>query len=145
MYPRINSESIYSDEKQDQTLGRRIATYLSDYKWYNKSIVLEEVEKVTASSPQTATEKEEEGTSGIEVALEDVVSVEKPPSLNVAWEYFEHIILPRRLADGSSTTKVLNAKYQRAEPGDMDVKTKLYPVWDTPVDDMGDFGIGVGT
>ena len=135
-HPKINTEPIYQDEVKDKTIGNKIATYLSDFKWYNPSIALEEVEQITAGDAIPSSE--EEGGPETNVTLCD------PPSLTAAWEYFEHLILPRRLADGASRTKVMNAKYQRAEPGAKKA-TKLYPVWDTPLDDMGDFGIGVGT
>ena len=128
---KINSTIVFDDPPEDQTLSRRIATYLSDFQWYNPSIKLEDIDQVTAAT------QDEEGK-------EDTVTKVSPPSLKVAWEYFEHQILPRRLADGSSSVNVNSAKYSRAEPGTQEVKTKLYPVWDTPLDDMGDFGIGVG-
>ena len=37
-----------------------------------------------------------------------------------------------------------NDKYQRAEPGETERPTALYPIWDTPEEQLADFGVGVG-
>jgi|AntRauTorckE5430_2_1112549.scaffolds.fasta_scaffold02356_2 hypothetical protein len=66
----------------------------------------------------------------------------EPPILDRAWEYFEHYTLPRCFANRAET--VAGRKYKRAEPGEDQEKTILYPVWATPIADMADFGIGVG-
>jgi hypothetical protein len=66
----------------------------------------------------------------------------EPPKLDKGWEYFEHFILPRCFANREATEK--GRTYSRAEPGEDQEKTMLYPVWGTPLQDMGDFGIGVG-
>jgi hypothetical protein len=66
----------------------------------------------------------------------------EPPRLDKGWEYFEHYVLPRCFANREATEK--GRTYSRAEPGEDQEKTMLYPVWGTPLQDMGDFGIGVG-
>ena len=65
-----------------------------------------------------------------------------------------HARTPRRLSSSSSVDGLMEkhdsrafdrtlGKYDRADTGEYDKKTKLYPVWNTPVADMGDFGVGV--
>ena len=61
------------------------------------------------------------------------------PNLDTAWEHFEHIALPRCFKEDGGTNN-----YDRAEPGEFEDPTMLYPVWKTKLVDMGDFGIGVG-
>ena len=93
------------------------------------------------------------------------------PNLDMAWTYFEHVTLPRYVISSgrerSSGTQVIKShatksnnfggkvnKYivgsaehqslKRAEPGEAEKPTRLYPIWHTPLSQMGDFGIGVG-
>ena len=124
---RINSKIIYDDEARDMTLGRRLARYLSRYNWYNPASTMQPVERITATDGGTH------------------VKLVSPPDLDVAWEFFEHQMLPRRLAKNDSTKEVEDVNYERVEPGEFESQSKLYPVWKTPLRDMGDFGLGVGT
>lgn len=62
------------------------------------------------------------------------------PSLQIAWAYFEHVTLPRYFVHN----KEIHGEYVLAEKGESDEATRLYPVWDTPAKDLGDFGIGIG-
>jgi hypothetical protein len=97
------------------TNGRRIARFLKRYKLYFPSQYrLDEHDKMTSI---------------------------KLPSLEKAWDVFEYECLPRCLVDIEDTGK--GRKYSRAEIGEKQ-PTKLYPVYDTPLADMADFGIGVG-
>jgi len=64
----------------------------------------------------------------------------KQPSIDKAWDYFEHVVLPRYFVHRHQG----NDKFQKAEPGESVEDTKLYPVWGTPEKELGDFGIGVG-
>ena len=99
---------------------------------------------------------------------------EEQPSLEKAWAYFDHTTLPRYLDHGAAAVSgpdSTDANSQRthghgfprqmrkhfrriligdeevmdlAEPGENRYPTKLYsPLW-TPMNQMGDFGLGVG-
>lgn len=61
-------------------------------------------------------------------------------NLDDAWEYFEHITLPRRFCDKQG---IANGGFEKAPKGDVKRPTRLYPV-NTPQDELADFGIGVG-
>ena len=83
-------------------------------------------------------------------------------SLQCAWAYFEHSVLPRYiLKDRKSRTSVdlddddwiensnqnkasMKGGLDKAEPGEMELPTKLYSPIFTTLSDMGDFGLGVG-
>merc|ERR1740124_54383 len=64
------------------------------------------------------------------------------PCLNKGWEYFECVTLPRHILSTKSNAYNRD-KYVRAELGESK-PTRLYSVWKTPEEDLGDFGIGVG-
>jgi hypothetical protein len=66
-------------------------------------------------------------------------------SLDDGWAYFENNILPRCNAEKLENKSC--RKYIRVKPGIIQEdgeKTMLYPIWGTPLQDMADFGIGVG-
>ncbi len=128
------ASSIASDDSKHITVGRKLARFLQRYSWYY---------------PSTSTQ-------------------ETPANLEEGWCYFEHVTLPRYvLRSNSNTTTTATSivvsentcchklhKYicgsshhttlDRAEPGDTTQTTRLYPVWHTPLSQMGDFGIGIG-
>mmetsp|Transcript_12313 Transcript_12313/g.18239 ORF Transcript_12313/g.18239 Transcript_12313/m.18239 type:complete len:794 (+) Transcript_12313:306-2687(+) len=110
------------------TWGRRIARSLSKYKWYYPN------RDVRAEYEKNLAKTDEEKTRAL-----DFVEV-VPPSLDMAWSYFEHITLPRYLVNHKSDKD----QFERAQPGRFDVETRLYPVWGTPESELADFGIGVG-
>uniref|UniRef100_A0A7S3QJ10 CSC1/OSCA1-like cytosolic domain-containing protein n=1 Tax=Chaetoceros debilis TaxID=122233 RepID=A0A7S3QJ10_9STRA len=120
----LKNDSItgYNDELSDMTIGRRWARSLSSP---SGCCCISD-----CYNPSHREQDEEEDTSKSE------------PSLDKAWEYFEHQTLPRCLAGGLSDS--ILGKYDRAEIGEHTKKTMLYPVWSTPMEDMADFGIGVG-
>lgn len=129
-----HASSIASDDSKHITVGRKLARFLQRYSWYYPS----------TSSQDT------------------------PANLEEGWCYFEHVTLPRYvLRSNSNTTTTATGivvsentcchklhKYicgsshhttlDRAEPGDTTQTTRLYPVWHTPLSQMGDFGIGIG-
>ncbi len=116
-----NTTSRYNDKLEDMTLGRRISRqFYALNKFYDPR---EDEEAMKRRKAQ--------------------------PNIDKAWEYFEHNILPRCLVTGneklrqSAAAKGVTAKYDKAEVGEFTKPTMLYPVWDTPIDDMADFGIGV--
>lgn len=63
------------------------------------------------------------------------------PSLDKAWAYFEHVTLPRHFKPNMRSRDV----NRRAEAGENEEQTQLYSVFGTTVEDLGDFGVGVGT
>ena len=102
--------------------------YLSKYSWYNPALNLYPVERITIADDATH------------------VSTVSPPNLGAAWEYFEHNVLPRStVVREDRHNKAKGIKYQRVEPGVVGDGTKLYPVWNTPLTDLSNFGLGVGT
>uniref|UniRef100_A0A7S3QEB8 CSC1/OSCA1-like cytosolic domain-containing protein n=1 Tax=Chaetoceros debilis TaxID=122233 RepID=A0A7S3QEB8_9STRA len=118
---RTIGETTYKDEFDDMTLGRKTARALSSLSCTSNCYNPAERQKVDAD--------------------EESSSSKNAPSLDKAWEYFEHQILPRRLVKDKTDSCL--GKYDRAEVGEHIKKTKLYPVWSTPIDDMADFGVGV--
>jgi len=108
----VQNNTMYDDRPEDITLSRRIARSLSKYNWYFK-------EYPTYMN-----------------STNDEIQY---PKLDVAWEHFEHIALPRCFKKVGSSNN-----FDRAEPGEIEEPTMLYPVWKTKLVDMGDFGIGVG-
>lgn len=83
-----------------------------------------------------------------------------PPSLEKGWEFYEHWILPRCFvnktltpSENEDSTSVSSffkrwignqRKYIRADAGEKEHETMLYPLWGTSMADMADFGTGVG-
>jgi len=139
----------YNDKPNEMTKGRRVARFLSRFSWYN---------------PQYEALEEQEQRGVIDG--ESII-----PSLDDAWEYYEHFILPRFLTGGgdgeddfeeeggsekesdqSSFVKnprehsIVNTNdcMEMAAKGEDARPTKLYPVWSTPGSQLADFGVGVG-
>eukprot|EP00957_Ditylum_brightwellii_P211724 15366512-Ditylum_brightwellii.AAC.1 len=139
----------YNDKPHEMTKGRRVARFLSRFSWYN---------------PQYEALEEQEQRGVIDG--ESII-----PSLDDAWEYYEHFILPRFLTGGgdgeddfeeeggsekesdqSSFVKnprehsIVNTNdcMEMAAKGEDARPTKLYPVWSTPGSQLADFGVGVG-
>lgn len=115
-----SKHSVYGfdDKESDQTIGRLVAKRLSQTTtWYNPSKNLNDIPKVIPGK-----------------LLDGTITV-PPPSLEESWEFYEHQVLPRRFAGFGQ---------KRAEPGESEEPTKLYSLFDTSLDDMGGFGIGVG-
>lgn len=144
--PHLLSD-IYNDKVKDMTFGRRFARYLTDkYSWYFPG-------KAKLSDYQVRQRD-----------LSDTTE-EAPPSLDSAWSYFEHFVLPRYnvktedltssqiLSTSKSKLKLFTTnrftrrnkrdELERSEPGSKN-ETRLYPVWGTSSVDLADFGMGVG-
>ena len=64
----------------------------------------------------------------------------EPPSIDKAWEYFEHVTLARRFQE----TEEGDDENRKAEIGELEAPTMLYPLFKTQESDLGEFGIGVG-
>lgn len=106
------------------TNGRRIARFLSSCACYNPSIRRHR----KADYRRAATESIEDGGAKKKMVL---------PLLDRGWAYFEHLILPRYFRNE-------NGRLNRAKPGESEKETRLYPLWATSMEDLGDFGEGVG-
>jgi len=132
------NETIYEGHP-DPTRGRRIARYLSKFNFYSPVRTNAKLDKMFDSGETIACLKKNR----------------QVPKLNKAWDYFEHIGLPRCFKNNEDYIESLKEKgkedisegeriMRRAEPGEHEYETMLYPVFGTPLIDLGDFGIGVG-
>ena len=125
--------SLYNDERADMTRGRRLARFLSRFGSYNPHI---------REEPLDDGSKEQMSNNGDIVPQDIGKNKGTKPSLDTAWEYFEHIVLPRYYVEGPFHKQKGEEKH-RAEPGEHQRPTKLYPIFGTSDEDMSDFGIGV--
>jgi len=131
--------------ESEMTFGRRLAQRLSASsclgKLYDPSKNIEPTIVVSAASNLSLGDEERLGVQDHGILL--------PPQLDKAWQFFEHYALPRCFV-GVKQNSVISAspnqkqRYYRAEPGEAGHQTRLYPIWRTPLEDMADFGIGVG-
>lgn len=120
----VRLTEIEDDGFYDETYGRKIATFLSKYSLYYPGVNAEPI-----------------AVRGTDEESDKPARYINPPSLKEAWDYFEYQCLPRRftyIEDQGEGRKYVLASAGEEEP------TKLYPVYDTPIGDMADFGIGVG-
>jgi hypothetical protein len=135
------SHRSHSEKAQTKeiTYGRRFARYMSKNKilakFYNPSSLVHQSGGQNKEGKDTEKDHEKQTFS---------VQDEETKCLDTGWEYFEHYVLPRCHAEKFENKN--GRKYIRVKPGSSnnDEKTMLYPVWGTPLQDMGDFGIGVG-
>ena len=120
----------YTDEEPfGMTNGRAIARWLSKYRWYNPGDGSDE-------APNNAAANEDTG----------LLKKDQPPkaSLDVAWYYFEHFVLPRRFCkeDGGRITSSVDCV--KAPAGEASRPTRLYSPLHTSMHELSDFGIGIG-
>jgi hypothetical protein len=81
------------------------------------------------------------------------------PSLEKAWAFYEHVTLQRYVVEKtdvdrstvdnkqnplSSAIIAGDRQLDAAKPGEQALKTKLYPIFSTPLSQLGDFGLGFG-
>jgi hypothetical protein len=131
------------DSVKNMTYGRRLALRLAKYSWYNPSIRLHKMKY--------------ENYEGEEVELRQCSSSRdtEAPRLESAWAYFEHMTLPRyiigpkkKLTFQERLKRLLpfteGRKMNVAVPGETMYYTKLYSPLSTPLNQMGDFGLGIG-
>jgi hypothetical protein len=111
-------------DQYNETNGHKIARFLQRFNFYFPS---------AQQKPIVIPGNEEHGQPSRTI---------EPPSLEEAWRFFEYHSLPRRFVNIYDSGK--GRKYCRAGAGEKEQPTKLYPVIDTPQEDMADFGIGVG-
>jgi len=186
------------DDPATMTFSRRVAILLAErYKWYNPRIMNINVSVNGKEDYRNISNNNVNVNGDVEGALEkDDDNENDEPSIKAAWAFYEHMTLPRRLADpkqestgdGSSSrlcddedkdkdedidNDILNDKdsgkgkgkkslrsslskrfgdaiagrgklLKVAVAGETMYETKLYSPWSTPLDQMGDFGLGVG-
>lgn len=157
-FPPKERGFTYYDDPSQMTKGRKLALKWEKKRWYNPRVRGKDGEDDMTHF------QDNNANDGVEVALDETNNGKiPPPSLEKAWEYFEHIVLPRCYVDNpkpegytipsqdGDTSGDMISKGQsqgqnllRAEPGEHERPTKLYPVFGTNDEDMGDFGIGIG-
>lgn len=135
------------DDVRDMTFGRRIALTLLHKKWYNPAADVD---------TDHETDEENEDRPPAEDFDEDMVF--EKPCLKKGWAFFEHQALARYLVqpeDEIERKKNIfvrgfraifcsrHKKFDRAEPGEDDDPSRLYPIW-LPHKQLGDFGLGIG-
>jgi len=113
-------DALYEDAWKEMTYGRRIAIFLGRFNWYNPHANAIAEYNLVASGE---------------------VYAPKIPSLDFAWEQFEHVALGRYMINHDRSNEL--DSHQRAKPGETDFKTKLYP-FSSSESDMADWGVGVG-
>jgi len=133
------------DDPQEMTRSRRLALSLIQNKFYNP-YAGKSVRHNTASLHES-------------VSSPDQISSQKIlPSLEKAWAYFEHVTLTRYIIhERNQNPEELNMwdryKYaythsdelfERAQPGEKRLTTRLYDWISTPHVQLGDFGLGFG-
>lgn len=149
-----------TDDVHEMTLGRRIALVLAKYSWYNPSL-----NKVYRNDQEQNHQEDEDSTAVVSVrssSTRDRMEALTSTSLQEAWAYFEHTILPRYVLlhhtayqqhqrGGQGLCARTMEKYRQAhqpleiaEPGEKYLKTRLYSPYFTPTRNMGDFGLGFG-
>jgi len=119
----------FTDALSEMTNGRRFAQRISNSLCFGRCYNPNK-NKVSHTIPAN----EEEGREEQRVIA---------PNLDKGWEFFEHYVLPRCFVNPPAEM-CEGKKFYRAEPGEAQDKTRLYPIWGTPLEDMADFGIGVG-
>ena len=128
---------LVMDERFGMTNGRKIARFLSRFRWY---------------APGGGRVREEKGGGGEFDGSESESLLGKknrptkkpPPSVDSAWAYFEHITLPRRIAKETGDEIAEAVMSIKAEPGDSSTFTKLYNPFRIEHAALADFGIGMG-
>lgn len=151
------------DDPSNMTFSRRIAMHLMEqYTWYNPQLNKD-------SDSQYVEMDDISSVGSFNRSMLRSPTQKERPSLARAWAYFEHVTLPRYLDHNTAINGVDAAKsigkrgfvgqlrrslrrlirghedvFDLAEPGEHRYPTKLYsPLW-TPMNQMGDFGLGVG-
>jgi hypothetical protein len=122
----------YGDKPGEVTRGRLLARYFSRFSRYNPHY----------QARQKYAKALESGV--MEVDGDGDENKPKPPSLDAAWAFFEHVTLPRHFVKEVQTRGFSRDSLQKAEPGETNEKTALYGYFGTPGKDLADFGVGVG-
>jgi hypothetical protein len=134
------------DDKKEMTFGRRIALSLINMTWYNPNAAVKDEAPEALGSPASATSAHGDFER----------SLSQKPSLEKAWAYFEHVALYRYILEEKPKSKKnifirMIRKFQKgdkrmskAEPGERDLKTKLYDPVFTPHSQVSKDRVRVG-
>ncbi|GMH93040.1 hypothetical protein TrVE_jg7780 [Triparma verrucosa] len=60
------------------------------------------------------------------------------PDVKLSWKYFQGVTLPNRVVKAGTKNE-----FRKLEPGEVAEGSEPYGVFDTPLNELGDFGIGV--
>ncbi len=131
------------DEPREMTFGRRIALSLMSRSWYNPRVNV--APPLKGGNLDDTNGVVENSNAAIEVQNKPIVG----PSLERAWGYFEHVTLPRYISSNKrkgccDRAGLLSANLEKANSGEQYLKSKLYDPIFTPLNQMGDFGLGFG-
>jgi hypothetical protein len=153
--------NFLNDPRDHMTFGRRMALWLSsNYAWYNPQLNV-----VTTQDDNVDDDNDDDDNDDNDdnEAHQPTIPM-KTPSLAKAWTFFEHVTLPRYIVleqednheqDRNKRSQPLQRRVRqtlmrgdrqliKAEPGECDLPTKLYSPLNTPLSQMGDFGVGYG-
>lgn len=110
---------IYPHTQVSQmTNGRLFARFLSQFSFYN---------------PRANTRNKYDDDDRTAYTLNG----NPAPSLDAAWAHWEHVTLARKIVRPDPN------QYTRADVGEQDQPTQLYPVWATPVKELMAWGVSV--
>jgi len=132
-------ENDLDDELSEMTPSRRVALWLSRYKWYNCQDQTAKIIK-TKIADFRHTDIGSPSENAILVAEDENSILKEIPDIRKSWAFYENITLPRYVV------KSKNQKgYERARPGEnYEEGTKLFPIFKTKTADLADFGLGIG-
>ena len=153
----LMSSSPYSDKNADVTLSRRIARFLSNYAWYCPSAASRAaLDNAWAyfehfTLPRYYVVDDVASGVGGGILVSDVDDEEEVDEIDGDSEEEEY----EDISKSDRTTKVSNRSskdtsnrnvdyFIKAEPGDVDIPTKLYPIYQTPESELADMGVGIG-
>lgn len=141
------------DDPSEMTWGRRIALSLMNKTWYNPRAGEDTIDESFKDAQMDIPFESNDEPSDNMFARTTTTK----PNLRKAWTYFEHVALDRFVVEQKENTQKKNIcwriirkfqkgdkKFERAEPGENDVKTRLYSPIFTPHKQLGDFGLGIG-
>lgn len=141
---RNQLEAAHKVDHDPMTISRRIAIHLArNYKWYNPRLGEQDGDTTDDDAPAPAP-TDNDLREPLLLTNESESSGEREDvkgDIEKAWWYYEHITLPRYLTNSVDEKRI---KYDIAQPGEVEHDTRMYSPLTTPIDSMGDFGIGVG-
>lgn len=142
------------DPPSEMTYGRRIALNLMEFEWYYPKPKIKKPIPLLIQADDKSEKSDSSHTPKMAPAQKNFEPEEnEPPSLEKAWIFFEHTVLPRFIIDFQKHRRrnffvrlftMQSNEYDAAEPGDNEHPTRLYSWFFTPLKQMGDFGLGIG-
>lgn len=159
--------NFLNDDPSDMTRARRLAKRLMEKRWYNphagKSIPdLDFYGNHGNGSRDSSNKGNNNNGDPLDTSSRHSMragSIRRiVPSLERAWAYFEHVTLTRYIPHEENVdTANLNVwqryrysftradeEFERAQPGEKRMRTRLYDWISTPHKQLGDFGLGFG-